>query len=232
MGFNDLWNRAKQAAMEAMFEDPETKESATTESTISVEQLEGCEVEGNMAETAQNMLKKAVEELDRANPENNISKVQDCIAILGEDCSPEVVRKMIQSLAKCDPDAIKKDGEARVTKITELLAMVAKEMEETLAEVNQRNTQVSEDENAEESSYHEDVQALTKQCEEDIKALREKLQRDTEARAAQRDKRLEDLKQQREENLQVKSQAEELNREINMRGSTIISQIQKWIAKL
>lgn len=228
MGFNSLWRRATEVAKEAIFvEEPTTEEYA-----LSAEQLDGCEVEGNMSETAQNMLKKAVEELDQANPENNISKVQDCIAILGEDCSPEVVRKMIQSLAKCDPDAIKKDGEARVAKITELLTVVAKNMEETLAEVTRRNDRISADENAEESSYDKDVQALNQQCEEDIQTIREKLQKDIEARAAQRDKRLEELKQQREENLREKYQAEELNREVNMRGSTLITKIQKWIAKL
>lgn len=185
-----------------------------------------------MAETAQNMLKKAVEELDQKNPENNISKVQDCIEILGEECTPELVRKTIQTLAKCDPDTLKEDGEARVAKITALIALVAKKMDETLEEVATRNEQIAEEEAIEEASYDDDVQTLTKKCEDDIKALRENLQKDIEARVNQRDERFEQLKKRRAENAQIKAEAEELNREVNMRGSTLISQLKKWLSKL
>lgn len=224
-----LLDRLTRRASEMMFEEGQSSEP---QETFSAEQFDNCAVEGDIEQTAKNMLAEAVKDLDQANPEDTIFKVKDCLAIFGEDSDASMVLKMLRTVAKKDPEVLKKDGEARIAKINGVMQMVDAEMRQTLDESAQRGQEILKTMKEEETSYTSDVDVLTKQCDEDIKALRDKLAKDIEARGQTRDNHLEMLGRQQSENDAIKNQAEALNREVAKLGTTQVSQIEKLLDKL
>ena len=228
MGFLD---RFMGNVRSAIFVETEDSATTTEKPIVSAEKLAGCEVEGNIDQTVQNMFDEALKELDESGADYTIKKVQECIDTWGEDCDSTVVLKMLR-VAKIEPDVLKKDGESRVSKINGVMTLVASNAEEVFAETAKRAEEITQAINDEEMAYSTDVDALTKKCEADIKALREKLQSDISARGQLRDQKLQDLSTLKKENEQEKKDAQALKSAVEQKGNKLITYIQKLLTML
>lgn len=224
-----LWNRFTQKATEVMFEGGQNSEPQVE---FSAEQFSSCSVDGDVEQTAQNMLDEAVKELDQASPEDTIFKVEDCLSIFGEDCDSSIVLKMLETVAKKDPEVLIKDGKERILRINGIIQKVEADMHQTLETAKKAEQTIQQEIKKEEEEYSSDVEKLRMQCEADIKALRDKLAQDIQARSQIRDDHLEGLSSRQAENNSAKANAEALNREVVKLGSTQISRIERLLSKL
>lgn len=216
---------------DSIVDSTSTNESSTGETPISTEQLAGCEVEGDINQTVQNMFDEALKELDSVGADRTIMKVQECIDTWGEDCDPTVVLKMLK-IAKVEPSVLQADAQARINKIKALISAVNSDAENVYDETAKRADEISQDIDMEESSYAIGVDSLTKKCEEDIKALREQLQSDISARGQLRDQRLQELASLKAKNDKEREDAYALNNAVKQKGAEQIEYVSKLLAML
>ena len=231
-----LLNRFMDDVRGVIFEDSavdstSANESSTEETPISAEQLAGCEVDGDISQTVQNMFDEALKELDSAGTDRTIMKVQECMDTWGENCDPTVVLKMLK-IAKVDPSVLQADGQARIGEINDLMDMVSVNSNQVIAETAKKADEISQNIDAEEKAYTTDVDALTKKCEEDIKALRDKLQSDISARGQLRDQRMQELASLKSENDKERDDAYALNNAVKQKGAEQIDYVSKLLAML
>lgn len=232
---SNLFKRMLDKAGELMLEQEE--EAPASQADVSLEEAtqDSQNVDfGDMdiAKMTEEMMKDALGELAEVDPEDSVYKVNDCISVLGGECKPETVMKMLAQVAKKDVDALRKDGESRVSSLKKLKEATQKNIQSTREEFVNEDAAIAKQQQAARAQCEEDVAALRKQCEEKILRMQNTLEADIQSLRQQTQETVDVLSEKRKENEENKKKAEALATNVCNEVDSQVAEITKLLEKI
>lgn len=223
------------------------EEKAKFEATMSDEKTE------NVTEMAQKIISESQVESDN-DEYPDISVVQSVLDSVGADANHTVIRNVLTNFAKCEPEAVEKDGNNRKIAIQNAIEQIKKQSEALRAEKIADEESLSQAEKQAEASCTEAIAQANIASEQAIEAekarlaaaieaekersatiiaeIRQSTDAATEEAKQQRSTTLESIAAQRAENEAALQKSANLEAEIERQGQIIINQIDEWLSYL
>ena len=232
---SNLFKRMLDKAGELMLEQEE--ETPASQADVSLEEAtqDSQNVDfGDMdiAKMTEEMMKDALGELAEVDPEDSVYKVNDCISVLGGECKTETVMKMLAQVAKKDVDALRKDGESRVSSLKKLKEATQKNIQSTREEFVNEDAAIAKQQQAARAQCEEDVASLRKQCEEKILRMQNTLEADIQSLRQQTQETVDVLSEKRKENEENKKKAEALATNVCNEVDSQVTEITQLLEKI
>ncbi len=212
------------------------EEMSTFETSMSEEGGE------NISEMAQRIIIESQVKSDN-DEYPDICNVQSVLDTAGVDVDHELVRKILENFAHCDPEELEKDGISRRQAIMDAIEQTKKQAENLKVQKANEEHDLTQAEKEAEAVCTEAISQANIQSEREIEEekarsaaiiaeIRQRTDSATEAAKQQRDTTLKNIAAQRAENESALHKSANLVAETEKQGQMVINQIDTWLGYL